>query len=70
MPVTSHPVARVERLAARDDGCVEASVVLDCGCRVEVVVPDDRVIGSPDAPRVVGKVRCPNGHPPGRPRTA
>ena len=50
--------------APDDPAAVVATLELQCGCRVERVLPEDRIVERPGGERfAVGKIPCPVGHP-------
>lgn len=47
-----------------DPTTVEATLELQCGCRLVLTLPEDRIVERPGGERfAVGKIPCPQGHP-------
>jgi hypothetical protein len=66
--MASHAVRRLidATPAQGDPAAVVATLELQCGCRIERVLPEDRVVERPGGERfAVGKYPCPAGHPVG-----
>lgn len=63
--MASHAVRRLLDATPTADGtAVHATLELQCGCRVELTLPEDRVVERPNGERfAVGKFSCPVGHP-------
>lgn len=64
--MASHAVRRLidATPAQGDPSAVAVTLELQCGCRIERFVPEDRVVERPGGERfVVGKYPCPAGHP-------
>jgi len=64
--MASHAVRRlIELRALADDPTrLEATLELQCGCRVTRTIAEDRVVERPGGERfVVGKIPCPERHP-------
>jgi hypothetical protein len=63
--MASHAVRRLlDATPAADGTTFEATLELQCGCRVVLTLPEDRLVERPGGERfAVGKVPCPAGHP-------
>lgn len=63
--MASQAVRRLLDATPTADGtAVDATLELQCGCRVVRTLPEDRLVERPNGERfVVGKYPCPEGHP-------